>query len=416
VSKPEEGVQDVHEFYISGVTKSFGPGTPSNPNAFLAKYASNGTLLWNQTWGTADQDEGRFVTVAKDAVFLSGFTNSFGPGIPTCYNAFITSFSVDGIWLWNEVWGGNEQDNGGAVEVVGESIYLAGQTFSFSSGAPTKSDAFLARYLPVLEADFIASTTHVLEGESVSFAYTGPIGQGISSYEWDFGDDTPNATTANPMHQYAVPGVYSVTLTISGVDGSSSSITKVDFIQVDADVVPTSSFTASHTSTIQGGWIQFTFTGTTGNNLATFEWDFGDSSANSTERNPAHQYQAAGTFTAVLTIVDGDGDTASFTLPTDITVVDAALDSDGDGITDIDELALGTNSANPDTDGDGYSDGEERSANTNPLDAKNYPGSDQAALTSAVVAVIVACGIEGVVIVLIAMIIKKTKKQPAATR
>jgi hypothetical protein len=37
------------------------------------------------------------------------------------------------------------------------------------------------------------------------------------------------------------------------------------------------------------------------------EWDFGDSSANSTVQNPVHVYGSAGTYTVTLMVVDDDG-------------------------------------------------------------------------------------------------------------
>lgn len=38
-----------------------------------------------------------------------------------------------------------------------------------------------------------------------------------------------------------------------------------------------------------------------------YEWDFGDGSATSSERNPSHTYTDAGTYTATLTVSDGQG-------------------------------------------------------------------------------------------------------------
>jgi len=42
-----------------------------------------------------------------------------------------------------------------------------------------------------------------------------------------------------------------------------------------------------------------------------YNWNFGDGTANSTEANPSHVYTGAGTFTAVLTVTDNNGLTAS---------------------------------------------------------------------------------------------------------
>ena len=51
------------------------------------------------------------------------------------------------------------------------------------------------------------------------------------SWLWEFGDGT-TSTEQNPTHAYASPGVYSVTLTVSGSCGSDAR-TAIDLIQVD---------------------------------------------------------------------------------------------------------------------------------------------------------------------------------------
>jgi PKD repeat protein len=50
----------------------------------------------------------------------------------------------------------------------------------------------------------------------------------ITSWYWNFGDDA-NSTNQNPSHLYAVPGIYTVSLTVSGPAGSETE-TKIDYI------------------------------------------------------------------------------------------------------------------------------------------------------------------------------------------
>ena len=52
--------------------------------------------------------------------------------------------------------------------------------------------------------------------------------------------------------------------------------------------------------------------------IASYSWDFGDSTGSSTEANPTHTYTAAGSYIAVLTVTDDGGLTATATV--DITV------------------------------------------------------------------------------------------------
>ncbi len=62
----------------------------------------------------------------------------------------------------------------------------------------------------------------------------------ISSWEWDFGDDSQPSYEQNPTHTYQDPGIYTVSLTVTDPQGSDTE-TKTDFIitvKYFNDVVP----------------------------------------------------------------------------------------------------------------------------------------------------------------------------------
>ena len=52
-----------------------------------------------------------------------------------------------------------------------------------------------------------------------------------TTWQWDFGDGTPNSTLQNPTHTYSSTGSYPVTLTVSNAYGTST-IQKTDYITV----------------------------------------------------------------------------------------------------------------------------------------------------------------------------------------
>lgn len=62
--------------------------------------------------------------------------------------------------------------------------------------------------------------------------------------------------------------------------------------------------------------VQFTDAST--GTIASYDWDFGDSSAHSTQQSPSHTY-AAGAWTATLTITGPGGDTATYSLGINVT-------------------------------------------------------------------------------------------------
>ncbi|MFX0099478.1 MAG: PKD domain-containing protein [Candidatus Hodarchaeota archaeon] len=71
-------------------------------------------------------------------------------------------------------------------------------------------------------ASFTASSSSIFLGAIIDFSYTGTNGSPPLSYEWNFGDGSPNSTIANPQHQYTSAGDYNVTLTVTDVDGDES--------------------------------------------------------------------------------------------------------------------------------------------------------------------------------------------------
>lgn len=75
-------------------------------------------------------------------------------------------------------------------------------------------------YVP--KAQFTNTTATICEGGSITFTNTST--NYPTSYSWNYGDGTPNGTTASPVHQYTTAGTYTVTLTVSNQWGSTTSV------------------------------------------------------------------------------------------------------------------------------------------------------------------------------------------------
>ncbi len=75
-------------------------------------------------------------------------------------------------------------------------------------------------YVP--KANFTSTATTICTGGNVTFTNTST--NYPSSYSWNFGDGTPNGTTANPVHQYTTAGTYTATLTVTNQWGSTTSV------------------------------------------------------------------------------------------------------------------------------------------------------------------------------------------------
>lgn len=116
---------------------------------------------------------------------------------------------------------------------------------------------------------------------------------------WTFGDGL-TSTQESPTHTYAFLGIYSVTLTISGLTGTDA-LTRPNYIAVTPVLAE---FTASPTS----GYVPLTVT-FTNSSLGSYLyslWDFGDG-LSSTLPSPSHTYTAMGVYTVSLTVSGTSG-------------------------------------------------------------------------------------------------------------
>ncbi len=123
---------------------------------------------------------------------------------------------------------------------------------------------------------------------------------GGTARNWDFGDGT-TSSLFTPVHTYALPGIYYVTLTI-GAQGTTCYQSMTMAISVWGNTSGCQSAFTYYPDSSSLNNIQFINQST--GNIFSYLWDFGDG-ATSTEENPAHTYAAAGTYNVCLT-VQGD--------------------------------------------------------------------------------------------------------------
>jgi hypothetical protein len=129
--------------YVTGGTRSF--GAASDEDAFLLKYAADGTLLWQRTYGTAPDElnsgleSGIDVAVAPDnsgIVVLGNYRDG---------NIFLAKFSTEGTVIWDLTWGGNQEGATALAIAPDGTIYATGATSAFGAG---EADAFLLSFTP----------------------------------------------------------------------------------------------------------------------------------------------------------------------------------------------------------------------------------------------------------------------------
>lgn len=84
-------------------------------------------------------------------------------------------------------------------------------------------------------ADFTTNNTSGLAPLTIQFTDASVSLDGISSYNWNFGDGSINSTIQNPIHTFTTTGTYTVTLTVFDTDGDADTVTTQ--ITVSDDVV-----------------------------------------------------------------------------------------------------------------------------------------------------------------------------------
>lgn len=139
------------------------------------------------------------------------------------------------------------------------------------------------------------------------------------TFEWDFGDNSPTATTTTNTvtHTYGAVGNYTVRVRIEDGEWPACATTTARIFAAGAGNRPPqpTSLLASATSGEPGTtiWFNFSVSDPDGDDL-TVTWDFGDSSAVLTDPVPgtvaptalsrSHVYTAQGTFVANITVTD----------------------------------------------------------------------------------------------------------------
>jgi PKD repeat protein len=147
-----------------------------------------------------------------------------------------------------------------------------------------------------LTPDFTASVTS--GAPDLSVVFTDTTIDPVDYWEWDFGDGSPVSTDQNPTHVYSELGTFTVSLTVySGIDQATE--TKIDYITVDLDPL----FAAYPLSGPINTNVNFV-NGTIGD-IDSWEWDFGDGSPISTDKNPSHVYEVPGKYTVSLVATKG---------------------------------------------------------------------------------------------------------------
>lgn len=204
-------------------------------------------------------------------------------------------------------------------EINGSGVSTA-QHLQTEFTAPGPHAIRLVAAIPGCFDEVTKNITTVIEGPAVNFSYSGncqldpvhftnlTVGS-VSAFHWDFGDGN-TSDQPNPAHIFSSSGVFNVQLSATNAAGCLNSVSRTVTIysrpQTDFSVA-LPPFSCSGTPT--------QFTDLTPNpsdsNIASWLWNFGDTGATSTVRNPQHTYMSAGTYPVSLTATTNFGCSAT---------------------------------------------------------------------------------------------------------
>ncbi|MCB0705077.1 MAG: PKD domain-containing protein [Saprospiraceae bacterium] len=146
---------------------------------------------------------------------------------------------------------------------------------------------------------------------TVNFSFQGQPSTGSVVYYWEFGDGE-TSLLQNPTHTYNSSGQYDVCLNIE-VNGEEMC---VDYVCKTISVGDSDCFAFFiYNQTGAPGQICFQDLSTFLDDVASWQWGFGDGTPNSYEQNPCHTFTCDKTYYVNLKITTISGCTSSFLLP-----------------------------------------------------------------------------------------------------
>jgi gliding motility-associated-like protein len=162
-------------------------------------------------------------------------------------------------------------------------------------------------------ADFTVADDTICTSQSAVFQTTGINPGNIATYFWDFGDGNAGFGGSVVSHNYILPGLFNVTLTITDTRGCVSTIVKPNIIRVWG---PTANFSFLPVAGCRPLNVNFTdLTNTDGvHPLTNWLWNFGDATTQNYIAPPfSHVYTTNGLYNATLTVTDSYGCSNTFT-------------------------------------------------------------------------------------------------------
>ena len=130
----------------------------------------------------------------------------------------------------------------------------------------------------------------------------------IVGYQWTF-ETGQTSTDTDPTHTFTSPGIHPVQLIVTSANGCQDTLV----VDVNAHHIPVVDFVIP-APCLEPASFFFDSSYVVNDSIVSWNWDFGDASAASTDQNPGHIYGGSGTYDVTLNVTSGFGCSNSTTV------------------------------------------------------------------------------------------------------
>jgi hypothetical protein len=219
------GVDALGNVYVEGESEELIDETTVISPATTIKYDANGTQTWMVRIPPSD------MTIKNGTADSAGNVYVIGQGLGVEFGRWVLKkFDTNGNEVWTELVNGDYNSDPLVFADSDGDVCLTGYhqsdlvTISLNFGGASS-----------FSVDF--SAIPVTGAAPLTVTFTDLSGGSVDSWQWDFDyDGNVDSTAQNPTHVYSIPGVYSVSLQVSGSEGQGFR-TKHNYISVGGPVI-----------------------------------------------------------------------------------------------------------------------------------------------------------------------------------
>ncbi len=281
-----------------------GTSTGVNPShTYLSAGTYTVSLNVTGPGGSDTETKTGYITVSPPALQADFYGTPTAGFVPHFVQFTDTSTGPHDTWNWDFGDGGTSTAQNPGHTYTSTGTYTVSLSVRMGSGTPSvKTRTNYITVFAVPPPPVAQFTANVTTGDAPLPVQFTDLSSG-SPYEWNwsFGDGG-SSTDRNPLHTYASPGNYTVSLTVRGLGGFDTE-TKANYIHVLAHP-PVADFVANVTAGDAPLPVQFT--DLSSGDPTSWSWTFGDGNT-SLLQNPVHVYHHGGNYTVALTAANAYG-------------------------------------------------------------------------------------------------------------